>query len=315
MKTKFIVLIGILCIGVMALIVFSYLDDNRAERVNYDPTSITVVAAGDISCYTSQEPIVDGKYSSCNQYATSQLALESKPDLVLPLGDLQYDKGEYDNYINYYESSWGRPGLIDKTRPIPGNHEFKTQNAEGYFRYFSEKGIDFGKDTNGYYSFNLGNWHFIALNSEIDVTQNSEQLEWLRTDLQNNTKLCTLAYYHKPRFSSGDTHGNNIQMQNLWETLTKNNVDVVLNGHDHHYERFYPMDSIGNMDEAGTTEFVVGTGGYKLRGLGAIQNNSAIQIGFSAGIINLTLSKGDYSWNYMPVEGSPGTDTGTQQCN
>src|SRR5439155_8251847 len=201
--------------------------------------------------------------SECHQRATSDLLVSGGFDAVLPLGDDQYPSGALYDFQTYYDPTWGR--VKTTTHPAPGNHEYDTAGAPGYFGYF---GAAAGDSQKGYYSYDLGSWHVISLNSNCaDVggcDAGSPQEQWLRADLASRSNACTLAYWHHPRFSSGITHGSDPRTQALWDALYDFHADVVLNGHEHNYERFAPQSPTGAADPNGIREFVVGTGGESL---------------------------------------------------
>jgi hypothetical protein len=188
----------------------------------------TIAAAGDVSCDPGDPDFNGGagKDNACRQKATSDLLVGRKLDAVLVPGDIQYDKGQLSNFRKVYDPTWGRVKSI--TRPVPGNHEYDTKGAVGYYDYFGSLAGPAGK---GFYSFELGNWHLIGLNSECYYGADcaAEQERWLEADLARNAKACTLAYWHHPRFSSGD-HGNDTNMSELWKAMYDNKVEVVLNG-------------------------------------------------------------------------------------
>ena len=197
--------------------------------------------------------------------------------------------------------------------PSAGNHEYNTAGATGYYGYF---GTAAGDPAKGYYSYDLGDWHIVVLNSNISFIDASAQLTWLSADLSASTKSCTLAYWHHPRFSSGSGHGNNAAMQPFWDALYAADADVVLNGHDHDYERFAPQTPTGVADsQRGIREFVVGTGGRALYALGTLRANSQMFNASTFGVLKLTLSAGTYSWQFIPVAGQTFTDSGTASCH
>lgn len=288
-----------------------------------------IVAAGDIACSPSNPRFNsgqgDGNY--CQQLSTSDLVLEADPEAVLALGDLQYYCGSSETFLQSYDLSWGRFKAI--TRPVVGNHEYLTspegeegadcttanEGAAGYFQYF---GSAAGQPDQGYYSFEVGSWHIIALNSQCSQTggcsADSPQGQWLQADLAAHPADCTLAYWHIPLFSSGGRANSNSRA--FWDLLYAANVDVILNGHDHTYERFAPQTPDGQLDEmTGIREFVVGTGGANPTPFVSIEPNSEIRDDQTAGILKLTLHPNSYDWEFVPEAGRPFRDVGTTTCH
>ena len=260
-----------------------------------------LVAAGDIACV----PDAVLTPSECRQADTGVLTADS--DAVVTLGDNQYDRGELANFQASFDPTWG----IAKARihPVPGNHEYDSSNAQGYRDYFG-----YSSTQPLYYSWDIGEWHIVALDSEAALTDGSVQLQWLRADLAAHPSVCTLAYWHHPLFSSGD-HGNDPTSRQAWAELYAAGADIVLNGHDHNYERFAPQDPFGTADpQLGIREFVVGTGGKSLRSTGAPQPNSEVRNSATFGVLRLTLHATSYDWRFVPVAGSTFTDVGTGSC-
>jgi len=261
-----------------------------------------VVGAGDIAqCDPTLEPAL----------ATGRL-LDGINGTVLTLGDNAYYQASDDDFRNCYQPAWGR--FLGRTYPVPGNHEYETfPDAAPYYRYF---GVQAGVSGLGYYSYDLGSWHVIALNSNyrqgVGVTANSAQGAWLQADLAAHKNKCTLAYFHHPLFSSGP-NGFNPDMRPFWQLLYNAGVDIVLNGHDHLYERFAPQTPDGVRDEArGIREFIAGTGGASLYDFVQHAANSERQIK-SFGVIKLTLSNDSYQWEFIPVSGAG--DAGSASCH
>ena len=278
------------------------------------PPSPVIVAAGDIACdpLSSSYNGGAGTATLCHQMHTSDIIESINPTAVLTLGDNQYEDGVYSNFLVSYEPSWGRMKSI--TYPSPGNHDYHVTGAEGYFDYF---GAAAGDPAKGYYSFDIGAWHLISLNSncsDVSCSATSAQVQWLDDDLTSNTSQCTLAYWHHPKFSSG-THGNSARSDAFWDTLYAHNADVVLVGHDHNYERFNPQDPGANADPTGITEFVVGTGGKSVRTLDILKANSASFDSDTFGVLKLTLNDSSYDWEFVGESGSTFTDSGTGFCN
>ena len=276
--------------------------DRAAAAASDGGSIVRIAAAGDISLN-----------SLGAQRQTSDLIGEAGVAAVLVLGDTQYPNGELANFKAYYDPTWGRFKAI--TEPSPGNHEYYSDGAEGYYAYFGDRA---GDPTKGYYSFDLGEWHLISLNSncgDVGCGATSPQLTWLKADLAANTRKCVLAYWHHPRFSSGATHGNNPSMGPFWDALYQARVDVVLNGHEHIYERFHPQTPAALPDAAGIRQFTVGTGGANLYAIDSIQPNSAVRYNGAHGVLALTLAPDSYHWKFLPVAPATFTDTGSAVCH
>lgn len=256
------------------------------------------VGAGDIGVCGSAAP-----------EATARL-LDTIGGTVFTTGDHAYDDGRSSDFKDCYDPSWGRHK--SRTFPSPGNHDYRTPGASGYFSYFGDRAGSAGA---GYYSYDLGNWHVVTLNSMVAHGVGSRQLAWLQNDLDSRRRPCTLAYWHHPLFSSGQ-HGPNRDMRDVWRVLYAFDVDVVLNGHDHLYERFRPQTPEGRADEArGIRQFTVGTGGAKIYRVGARHVNSEI-IQRAFGVLKLTLRADDYDWQFIATPGSGGSgDFGTDRCH
>ncbi len=245
--------------------------------------------------------------------ATAKL-LEKVGGTVMAVGDLAYPDGSRENFT-CYDKTWGR--AKSRTRPAPGNHEFHAGGAAPYFNYF---GAVAGDPKTGYYSYELGTWHIIVLNSECrDVggcEAGSPQERWLRADLAAHPAACTLSYWHRPLFSSGSAHGNDLTVKPLFQALYEANADVVVGGHDHDYERFAPQTPAGVADpERGIREFVVGTGGKNHRPFGAPKPNSELRDATAFGVLKLTLRPGAYDWQFIPETGKSFTDSGSGKCH
>jgi acid phosphatase type 7 len=265
----------------------------------------TIAAAGDIACDSSTPGA-----TTCHQAATADLLAAGGFTAVLGLGDHQYPSGALVDFNAYYDPTWGR--VKAKTYPAPGNHEYQTSGAAGYFAYFGDRAGPAGR---GYYSFNVGSWHLISLNSEISTAAGSAQETWLKDDLAANSQRCTLAYWHKPLFSSGP-HGNNPSVKPLWDALYAAGIEVVLAGHDHDYERFAPQTPSGSADATrGIREFVVGTGGKEHYSISSTKPNSQVHNTDTFGVLRLTLHPDGYDWKFLPEVGKTFTDSGTSPCH
>ncbi len=291
---------------------------------------MVLVAAGDIACDPEYPTFRNGAGTAkaCHERATAALITRIAPRQVLALGDIQYVNGLSGKYLVSYDPTWGRFKHI--TRPVLGNHE----GGEGgtnhsYFDYFG--GLA-GSPSKGYYSYNVGSWHIVALNSNCgaylfngsrsDCRKGSAQDLWLQADLAAHPTLCTLAYFHVPRFSSGVVHHNDAKsdhtLTTLWKDLYAGGADVILNGHDHNYERFVPMRPDGTPDSAkGIREFVVGTGGDNLHRFSTVVPGSQVRSANSFGVLKMSLSATSYSWQFES-DGSPGAtnhDRGAATCH
>ena len=295
------------CAGVFfifaGLLVVSSTDANVPTNPPAADASVVLVGAGDIA---------DCRDLSGAE-ATAKL-LEQIPGTVMAVGDLAYPDGTKENFV-CYDKTWGR--VRSRTRPAAGNHEFHASGATPYFDYF---GVAAGDPKYGYYSYELGTWHIVVLNSEcLDIggcDAASREVQWLRADLAAHPAACTLAYWHKPLFSSGSAHGNDYEMKPLWQALYEANADVVINGHDHNYERFAPQNPDGVSDAArGIREFVVGTGGKNHRPILLAKPNSESRNADAYGVLKLTLRMGAYDWQFIPEAGKTFVDSGTGKCH
>ena len=257
-----------------------------------------IAAAGDIACDPADPDFNGGSGtpSRCRQQATA--ALLDGADAVLPLGDNQYEDGTFSAYQQSYgpSMSWGFYNAV--AHPVAGNHEYNTPEAADYYAYF---GAAAGDPVEGFYSFDLGSWHLVALNSSRSLGPGA-QLGWLHADLAATTKPCILAYWHKPRFTSG-SHPNDLDVDPFWRALYQFRADVVLNGHNHHYERFDLQDPDGFYDPQGIREFVVGTGGKSRSSFVTIQPNSQVRESNTYGVLKLTLHANSYEWRFVPEAG------------
>lgn len=275
------------------------------------PLAPVIAAAGDIACGSATPPT-----APCRHSQTSDILVGGRLDAVLTLGDNQYETGSLADFQSSYDPTWGRVKSI--TDPVPGNHEYFTSGAAGYFSYF---GGAAGDPTKGYYSFDLDSWHLIALNSNCasvgGCDGGSPQERWLRADLAAHQNACTLAYWHHPRFTTRSVggHVSNPEMQPFWQALYEFRADVVLSGHQHNYERFTPQTPTGSADSsAGIRQFVVGTGGRSLYPFTSPPApNSVVRNDDTFGVLKLTLRPTSYEWQFLPVAGTF-TDSGSATC-
>ncbi len=261
----------------------------------------TIAAAGDIAdCYGTDDE------------ATANL-LDAIPGTVMTLGDNAYTYGTAAEF-QCFNSSWGRHKA--RIHPIPGDHDYGTPNAGSYFDYF---GAAAGPRPSGFYSYDLGAWHIVALNSGCYVqerTCNAAEDEWLKNDLEQNSSQCVLAQEHEPRFSSGEIHGNVGSVEPLWQILYDHGADVVLSGSEHMYERFAPQTPKGAADPAnGIRQFTVGTGGESHYQVGTIKPNSQVRESNTFGVLKMTLRPDGYDWQFVPVAGKTFTDGGSGSCH
>lgn len=254
-----------------------------------------------------------GDIGSCHGRGAERTAalLDGIAGTVFTTGDNAYPDGSAEDFTNCYDPSWGRHKA--RTRPTPGNHDYHTPGAAAYFDYF---GANAGNPSTGYYSYDLGDWHVIALNSGIDMSAGSAQEQWLRADLAANKRACTIAYWHRPRFSSAETHGSSRRPKAVWDALYEYHAEIVVNGHDHIYERFAPQTPDGELDRArGIRQFTVGTGGAGIRRFSTLLPNSEAHNDRAHGVLKLTLFPGSYEWEFVAVEGATYTDSGIGVCN
>ena len=237
---------------------------------------------------------------------------------VFTAGDNAYPDGYYQDYANCWAPSWGRYQAV--VHPAAGNHEYHdsiTSGAADYYRYFfREHGTVVGDSGRYYYSYDLGAWHVVVLNTFIDMSAGSSQEQWLRADLAASTKQCTLAYMHYARFSSGSVHGSYSEVQPLWQALYDYGAEIAIAGHDHEYERFAPQTPDGHLDTVrGIRAFVVGTGGGGLYSFGTPLPNSQVRNSSTWGVLKLTLADASYSWEFVPITGQTFTDSGSGTCH
>ena len=281
-------------------------------------------AAGDIACDPADPSFNNGLGTPghCQQKATSDLLVAAQPTAVLPLGDTQYEEGILDTYARSYDPTWGRLKAI--SHPAVGNHEYfgGVGDGAGYFDYFNGVGVQSGPaGTRGqdYYSYDIGAWHLIALDSVCSQVggcgPGSPQEAWLRADLAAHPNACTLAYWHHTRWTS--TGVGWTSMGTLYQDLYDAGADVVLSGHIHQYERFAPRDPAGNVDPAfGLRQFVVGTGGKNLQALALAPSPGSEASSASAfGVLLMTLHPAGYDFRFVPTDATAFHDSGSGTCH
>jgi len=300
---------GRLCLLVLSACALAYCSNNSSplSPSSSNPGASTLangtpvlVGAGDIGLCRAGE-------TTSGPEATARL-LDRLPGTVFTAGDNAYMTGSADEYRSCYDPTWGRHKA--RTRPVAGNHEYNSAGGP-YFEYF---GGAAGPAGVGYYSYSVGSWRVIALNSEIPSQAGTAQMEWLRNELTTRRATCTAVIFHRPLFSSGRNGGSG-DMKDVWKTLYEFDVDVVINGHDHIYERFAPQDPDGRPDPArGIRQFTVGTGGAMLYEITGVRPNSEAR-GAAWGVAMFTLNEGGYSWQFIPVDGASFTDAGAGACH
>ena len=268
------------------------------------PADPILVGAGDIASCTLRGDIQTAKLID------AVLAAAPGKAVVFTAGDNAYETGSTANYQQCYAPNWGRFKKI--TRPAPGNHEYVTPGAAAYFAYF---GANAGPAGRGYYSYNLGAWHLISLDSDIDGSPGSAQDNWLRADLSANHATCILAYWHHPLFSSAPEPDRPRDVITMWRTLYQFGASVVINGHVHLYERFSPQTPDGVFNPAdGIREFIVGTGGASPNHFTSVPLlDSQVVQGDQWGVIVLTLHATSYDWQFIPTQGTF-SDSGSASC-
>lgn len=261
-----------------------------------------VVAVGDIAC----EPGSETTSSTCRQAETAKLAESYEPEKVLALGDLQYEDGELSGFRGSYDSSWG--ALRSITRPVPGNHEYHSPDAAGYFTYFGNQ----QPGSPGYYAFDIGSWRVYALNSNCDDIDCDRQVRWLDEDMAGNPRRCTVITMHHPRYSSAE-HGSDTSVIPFWEVALRHRADLALAGHDHDYERFRKMDSSGSESATGIASFVSGAGGKTLYEFRSPEPGSVARYNRTFGVLALRLGEGRYAWEYRTIDDDV-VDSGVGRC-
>jgi 3',5'-cyclic AMP phosphodiesterase CpdA len=284
--------------------------DSKGSPFETAPLEITLITETRPNAIPDAIVLAAGDIAVCGAASTETTArlLDRMPGSVFALGDNAYPTGAAEHYANCYGPTWGRHRA--RTYPTPGNHEYEVAGAASYFEYFLGTA---GPPGRGYYSFDLGAWHILSLNSNITANPGSAQYAWVSNDLDTKPSLCTLAFWHHPVFSSG-SNGNSNRMRDIWRLLDEHRAEVVLVGHDHDYERFAPQDADGIANLDGVREFVVGTGGAVLRPTTTIQPNSQARESQTWGVLKLTLRPTAYGWEFMPIDGQTFRDFGMSAC-
>jgi len=262
--------------------------------------------------------LVAGDIASCGWHADGATArlIEGIPGTVMTAGDNAYQTGTRSQFRRCYDPTWGR--FRGRTRPVTGNHDWYTSGASGYFEYFGDRAGPAGK---GYYAFDAGTWRVYGLVSDCDAVggcdSESRQRRWLESDLEEHPRRCVLAVWHRPRWSSGPHGSSRGAASPMLRALYREGADVVVNGHDHIYERFGLAEPDGTPDAAhGVRQFIVGTGGAPHYGIQRpYAPNSRVRDNTSHGVLRLTLEDGAYSWEFVPVAGDVFTDSGDGACH
>jgi acid phosphatase type 7 len=281
---------------------------NKTNRESVAAQTFVLVGAGDIAGCKAIEWAK----------ATAKL-IDQIPGMVFAAGDLAYERGSAEEFQNCYATTWGR--FKDRTRPALGNHEYGEPTASAYFQYWGRQAGPAGK---GYYSFDLGSWHIVVLNTNCGAqglggcAANSPQEAWLRQDLSEHPNACIVAYGHHALFSSGvfKSHAIHPELKPLWQDLYAAHADLMLAGHEHSYERFAPQDPDGRADPAhGIREIVAGTGGRSHDMLGFAIPNSEVRNTDTYGVLKLTLAPQGYTWEFIPEQGKAFRDSGAGVCH
>jgi hypothetical protein len=271
------------------------------------PPDPILVGAGDIA--------VCGSSGSEQTAKLLDAIFAAKPSgAIFTAGDNSNESGTAAQFTNCFHPTWGRHKPL--IHPTPGNHDYGTSGASGYYNYFGAAG---GNPKQGYYSFDLGAWHVVVLNGTCSQASGcgagSPQEVWLRADLAASPAKCTLAVWHQPRFSSGQ-HGSDSTYKPFWQALHDLGAELVVNGHDHDYERFAPQNPSGAADpQKGLRQFVVGTGGAGVRSFATIRPNSQVRNSGTFGVLKLTLQAASYDWQFIPVAGKTFKDSGSTDCH
>ena len=290
------------------------------------PTVVRIAAAGDIACHPQSVHLAGGlgTFERCRQREISNILIRRDPDAVLMLGDAQYQRARLRNFERSYHPTWGR--VLHKTWAIPGNHDYvpTTGKATGYFRYFGDRA---GPGQRGFYSFDIGSWHFIGLNSNcryigetFGCAKGTPQEKWLRRDLAENDASCTIAFWHRPRFTSVTEEGDPLYPHSaFWKRLYAAGTDVILNAHVHHYERFAPQTPHGEYDKRyGIRQFIVGTGGSGCCVVPPDKERHQRAAAHAIGVLEMTLFPRRYKWRFISIDNHPAADfrdSGSGRCH
>ena len=310
----------LLSLGIFVSVFVSLMIDYSWTSALSRSNSVTVFAYGDVAFCPSPTGIrgtikrwfnkIIHKYKAGGHKDTGK-QLDSTSGTILGLGDLAYNDGSSDNYQNCFDPAWGRHK--NRIRPTPGNHDYSTGNADGYFGYFGRAA---GPMSKGYYSFDLGDWHLISLNSNIRYVDLEHQISWLRDDLSKTKTRCILAYWHHPTFTAG-RKGYTVETRALFEVIYHFGGSIVISGHEHGYERHAPQDATGKLDlDRGVRQFVVGTGGASLRNLDHKSGGKNLEAKIESewGFLKLTLHPTGYQWEFLPTDSDSKRDKGSGKC-
>jgi acid phosphatase type 7 len=271
------------------------------------PTPIVLIGAGDIAycgeAHQGDEMTADLLGQLLEQFPTAH---------IFTAGDNVQGVGTNAEFRNCFGPTWGK--YLDRIRPAPGNHDYMTDGGAPYYAYF---GAAAGEAGLGYYSYNLGDWHIVVLNSncnDIACGPDSRQVQWLTADLEQNSSRCSLLYWHHPRWSSG-LAGSQPAVSSFWRTAYTFGAEIVVSGHDHQYERFAPLDGEGNPDPYGVRQFIAGTGGTYLRNIGEIKPHSEVRYNAGHGLLKFNLYPDHYDWEFIPLDPSESVDSGSGNCH
>jgi acid phosphatase type 7 len=263
----------------------------------------TVVAVGDIACAPGEQVTA----TKCQMAQTGRLTERLKPRVVLVLGDFQYGLDTLHS-PRVYDRTWGR--LKSITRPIPGNHEYETEGARTYYRYFRDQ----TPEHPGYYAYDVAGWRIYALNARCRSLDCDTEARWLDQDMTAHPRDCSLIATHEPRYSSGGRHGGTEVVAPFWRVALRHHGDLAVAGHEHNYERFDPMDASAHRDPNGIRSFVAGTGGKNLYGFTTPQPGSILRDAKDFGVLALTLGDDAYAWRFLTIDGAT-IDSGTSYCH